>query len=1112
MWSFEGEFRTKPTQSLGGASKKEQKDSLLKRAQEERQKREQVRIRDASAKKIQSIYRGYRERKKWNHMVQSEFDQELQDATKKGAVTPALLSKLLQRLCLFFRPQDDGQRLVSVSQQLLKQKDPYLSWIFKDPSQAILQIQKFLELHLRYLRSIVTSPTPIAVPMRMLELFISPAVYDPVTQHCGKTTDAIVCQLWKHLIAHGYFECMKEILNEKVPSSLERSPTPPTPVAASVLELIMSPVSFATATSDRAFSRQVLLAVCQTLLCPSFSEQVAQFLLPAMAYGKYPFPFVELIQTLITHTSHPPQEDVVKSPTSSSSQRVSSPTSSSASPSDTGLTSLPAASSADSLLSSPWLLLSVLMLGEKKVSHLDAVTGSAYLELLRLLIPHLPSPEQSRTSDDSDDDDDDDDNDKMVLGEEGGCVTVQQVREECIQLLDSAGHLKCLLTCLQGSAHLHNTHRFASICHHLLSHQYVPVHRLRLLYSLAFNTQFIRSLWQACTSVSMQTVTGSSSPLLMMLSNALPMTEEDTQRIVPLLSTFCSMFSYSLLTLHDADFYGDNNEGSSSMPFSLREMVAMSLALRNVCVGIIELAHPDSKLTASEDYRLALYKTGSRRKDDVEREKRETSMWAFLFKVIATVVRQIYSRDSRRPFCMHGHWLAPNISVESDKPLRIYDAPNGLFQRRPFADHKPLTKMNPGENQPPLTSREVRSLLILTELPFVVSFEDRVRILQRLIQGDLKDHQRDPWHDSVGGGLHLHIRRPYIYEDSFEKLSLTNAPDMKVKMRVRLVNAAGLDEAGIDGGGLFREFLSELLKEGFNPNRGFFKLTADGLLYPNPQASLLASDFQDHFFFLGRVLGKALLENMLVEMPFASFFLSKILSHRSANLDIHHLQSLDPVMYKNLLFLKNYEGDVSDLGLDFTVVTDDYGATKMVDLKPGGHQIAVTKDNRIEYIHLMADYFLNKQIRQHCNSFREGLADVIKLDWLQMFGSHELQVLISGAAIPIDINDLKRHANYSGGYTDSHAVIVMFWEVVSQFTDTQKSQLLKFVTSCSRPPLLGFRDLYPAFCIHHGGPDDRLPTASTCMNLLKLPEFKDEKTLRTKLLYAIESGAGFELS
>lgn len=56
------------------------------------------------------------------------------------------------------------------------------------------------------------------------------------------------------------------------------------------------------------------------------------------------------------------------------------------------------------------------------------------------------------------------------------------------------------------------------------------------------------------------------------------------------------------------------------------------------------------------------------------------------------------------------------------------------------------------------------------------------------------------------------------------------------------------------------------------------------------------------------------------------------------------------------------------------------------------------------------------------------------------------------------------------------------------------------------------QNLYPAFCIHYGGKDDRLPTASTCMNFLKLPEYPDEETMRSKLLYAIESGAGFELS
>ena len=67
-----------------------------------------------------------------------------------------------------------------------------------------------------------------------------------------------------------------------------------------------------------------------------------------------------------------------------------------------------------------------------------------------------------------------------------------------------------------------------------------------------------------------------------------------------------------------------------------------------------------------------------------------------------------------------------------------------------------------------------------------------------------------------------------------------------------------MDEAGIDGGGLSREFLSELLKTGFDPNRGFFKYTNDKVLYPNPQAPALFENYTDHYYFLGRMLGKVI--------------------------------------------------------------------------------------------------------------------------------------------------------------------------------------------------------------------------------------------------------------
>ena len=92
-------------------------------------------------------------------------------------------------------------------------------------------------------------------------------------------------------------------------------------------------------------------------------------------------------------------------------------------------------------------------------------------------------------------------------------------------------------------------------------------------------------------------------------------------------------------------------------------------------------------------------------------------------------------------------------------------------------------------------------------------------------------------------------------------------------------------------------------------------------------------------------------------------------------------------------------------------------------------------------------------------------------------------------------------------------------------TPKQQSGLLKFVTSCSRQPLLGFAQLNPKFGIQQvpaynfdedRDPDaplvPRLPTAATCMNLLKLPLYDNIDILREKLLYAVTAESGFELS
>lgn len=153
----------------------------------------------------------------------------------------------------------------------------------------------------------------------------------------------------------------------------------------------------------------------------------------------------------------------------------------------------------------------------------------------------------------------------------------------------------------------------------------------------------------------------------------------------------------------------------------------------------------------------------------------------------------------------------------------------------------------------------------------------------------------------------------------------------------------------------------------------------------------------------------------------------------------------------------------------------------------------MTNANKIQYIYLCANYKVNIQIQKQCQAFFRGLQDLIDPQWLRMFNQKELGIILGGVAVPIYIEDLKKNIQYAG-FSAEHPTIILFWEIVSAFDQVHLQKLIKFITSCPRPPLLGFGELNPLLCIRNAGDDlERLPTASTCINLLKIPEYRDRE-------------------
>ena len=67
----------------------------------------------------------------------------------------------------------------------------------------------------------------------------------------------------------------------------------------------------------------------------------------------------------------------------------------------------------------------------------------------------------------------------------------------------------------------------------------------------------------------------------------------------------------------------------------------------------------------------------------------------------------------------------------------------------------------------------------------------------------------------------------------------------------------------------------------------------------------------------------------MLELPLAGFFLKKLL-HKSC--DLNDLPSLDAELYKQLLFLRDYDGDVEDLALTFTATDSALGQNTEVRL------------------------------------------------------------------------------------------------------------------------------------------------------------------------------------
>ncbi|KDO30923.1 hypothetical protein SPRG_19683 [Saprolegnia parasitica CBS 223.65] len=360
------------------------------------------------------------------------------------------------------------------------------------------------------------------------------------------------------------------------------------------------------------------------------------------------------------------------------------------------------------------------------------------------------------------------------------------------------------------------------------------------------------------------------------------------------------------------------------------------------------------------------------------------------------------------------------------------------------------------------------------------------------------------WFPWESGHVDIVVRRDSVLADSFDHIMLLKPHQMRQRWRVSFVG-----EPALDAGGVLREWLTLLCAELFHPSLGLFVPTVgdDTSYWVHAGSGFSQPNHLDYFSFAGRILGKALLEEQLIQVHLALPLLKHMLG---VPISFTDLQFLDDELYRSLLWLKRAtDADaIAALCLDFTVTRKVSNGIQVVPLAPNGDAIDVTPVNKAAYIDLLFQYHMLDSVSIQLLTLLASLYSVVPEGLLKLFDYQELELLLCGVP-SIDTEDWQRHSEVKYVTPLVPTEIELrncrwFWAIVNNMAPQEQARLLQFVTGSSRVPAQGFKALISSdgrvqpFNLSFCGPEigNLYPRAHTCFNRLDLPvyETKDEMT------------------
>ena len=364
---------------------------------------------------------------------------------------------------------------------------------------------------------------------------------------------------------------------------------------------------------------------------------------------------------------------------------------------------------------------------------------------------------------------------------------------------------------------------------------------------------------------------------------------------------------------------------------------------------------------------------------------------------------------------------------------------------------------------------------------------------------------------SIYGTFFLNLDRDNLLKDTLKK---TENNEFFKKWQIGFQG-----EDGVDAGGLMRDFFSNIFEilEGEQLKLFVPGESSEFTYILNPFLMQNEENFK-YCRLIGLLMAKAVHQNVTINICFNKLIYKMILCEKIVFDDLifidsqlyNSLQNLKENLQYNMFGDENMENNndlIKELGLDYSI--------EMKDCFNHMHSLELIENGKNKIVENLDD-FIQKRINllvgiyePFIKEIRESFYKYMPIDKIKGLNSNELELLLNGRPF-IEIEEWKSFTEYTLPYNADHMVVKWFWEILSELSQKELSNILLFATGSSRVPLGGFAVLessggtvykFRITYVNYEKNRKNFIRAHTCFNTIDVPCYADKNELKEAIKF-----------